>query len=213
MVTNEVSIWIDLYCSCLGFCKGFSVFLLVLSFWVLAGPWIHFEFCGAFYTPTHLEFCKGLDTPIHFEFCFILLLSWRRPSRLFIHLLSRRSPSRLFILLLSRRSPSRLFILLLSRRSPLRLFILLLSRRRPSQLFILLLSRRRPSQLFMKYGALIILADSSPVFSCSGLLRRILSSKPLINHSSRQRRSWAPAALKEGESFKLGVEDDTGNTW
>ena len=40
-----------------------------------------------------------------------------------------------------------------------------------------------------RWGDLIILTDSSPVFSCSGQLKRILSSKPLINHCSRRRLS------------------------
>ena len=38
----------------------------------------------------------------------------------------------------------------------------------------------------------ILFNYSSPVFSCLGQLRRILSSKPLINRHSRRRRSWAP---------------------
>ena len=56
-----------------------------------------------------------------------------------------------------------------------------------------------------------ILTDSSPVFSCSGQLKRILSSKPLINRRSRRRLSWALPVLKEGGS--LGVEGGTGNMW
>ena len=46
-----------------------------------------------------------------------------------------------------------------------------------------------PTHFELLRPCFIILTDSSPVFSCLGQLRRILSSKPLINRHSRRRRS------------------------
>ena len=57
--SNEVSIQVDLYCSCLGFCKGFSVFLLVLSFWVLLGIGSILSFAGHSILQPILHFARG----------------------------------------------------------------------------------------------------------------------------------------------------------
>ena len=46
-----------------------------------------------------------------------------------------------------------------------------------------------PTHFVLLRPCFIILTDSSPVFSCLGQLRRILSSKPLTNRHSRRRRS------------------------
>ena len=123
MVSNEVSTRVDLYSSCLRFCK-----------WAGIAP-LMFHFAMGWNCSAHASFRNRLES---LSPCFISQWAGIAPPMIFaVDCSGLDSPTHFELL--------------------------------------------RP--------CFIILTDSSPVFSCLGQLRRILSSKPLINRHSRRRRS------------------------
>ena len=170
MVSNEVSTGVDLYSSCLRCCEWAGI----------APPMFHFAMgwnCSAhvsfhngleLLSPCFISQWAGIAPPIfHFTMgwnCSAHVLScWCSTGLMFRCLMTQH--------IASARPCEWLEFL--------RHFLFF------SMVWI------QPVEVDQRQRALIILTDSSPVFSCSGhwQLRSILSSKPLINRRSRRRRS------------------------
>ena len=221
MVTNEVSNQVDLYCSCLGFCKRFSVFLLVLSFWALLGIGYSNPFWVLFNSPVVLTGTVGTvyssvvltGTVGTFSSSVVLTgtVGTFSSSVVLTETVGTFSPSVVLMGTVGKFSSSVVFPF-----CPWSGFIWAIFCFCKWSGFIWAI-------LFFAHGLVYRLEIEMQSFDYSlFLLTPALclhirggwggsSRASHIYRRSRRRRSWAPAALKEGGS--LGVEGGAGSTW